>query len=219
MPHFVENLVGRSFGRLTVVSRAANSKRGNARWNCHCSCGGESTVVAANLRSGAVSACGCVSVESRTIHGHSRRSKHSTEYIIWSGMIKRCENENCQKFPIYGGRGIKVCARWREDFSAFLADMGPRPSAKHSIDRYPDNDGNYEPGNCRWATRRQQDTNMRRNLLVDFRGKRMTLVEAVELVGARYSLVHGRLRRGWSIDRALYSPARRMDCRMPVGYL
>src|SRR5262245_33615736 len=90
---------------------------------------------------------------------------------IWRGMIRRCENPNDSRYEDYGARGISVCARWRDSFEAFAEDMGPRPSPDHSIDRYPNNNGNYEPGNCRWATQKQQARNMRTNRRLKFRSK------------------------------------------------
>lgn len=128
--------------------------------------------------------------------------KATPEYSAWASMKSRCENPAARNFKDYGGRGIRVCAKWRNSFEAFLADMGPRPSKQHSIDRI-DNDGNYEPGNCRWATAKRQQRNKRSNHYVRFQGKRMTVIDAAELAGANVVLVRSRLKRGWPIERAL----------------
>lgn len=204
----VEDLSWRKFGRLTVVSRAGNDARGGALWECRCECGRITRLVGAKLRGGYTRSCGCLSRDMTAERNSTHRASSTPEYEIWAGMIKRCENKNCEKYELYGARGIVVCERWRNDFSAFLADMGPRPSPKHSIDRYPDNCGNYEPGNCRWATRRQQDLNMRRMVFVEFRGGRVPLIELVEGSGLKYQTVWDRLRRGWGIQRALTQPPR-----------
>jgi len=142
-----------------------------------------------------------------TKHGHKRRGSKTSEYGIWSQMIGRCHNETNESYEDYGGRGIKVCDTWRNDFAAFLRDMGPRPSLKHTLDRYPDNDGNYQPGNVRWATKTEQARNTRSNVIVIIDGARMTLAEAVELSGLPYSIVRNRLHRyGWAPARAFGFP-------------
>jgi hypothetical protein len=111
-------------------------------------------------------------------------------------MIDRCENANTPFWHIYGGRGIKVCKRWREDFTAFLSDMGERPSPDHSIDRYPDKDGDYQPGNCRWATAKEQARNFRKNLIVELDGESMSLSEACEKSGINYGAAKWRYHAG-----------------------
>jgi hypothetical protein len=124
-------------------------------------------------------------------------------------MKDRCCNPNNKKYPLYGGRGIVVCERW-QSFENFLADMGERPAGRRlSIDRYPNRNGNYEPGNCRWATDSQQNNNKSNQRWVEYRGRKMTLTEAVELSGlVNRNTVYGRLRMGWPLARALDTPAR-----------
>jgi len=117
-------------------------------------------------------------------------------------MIHRCENPAVWNFHLYGGRGIKVCARWRGSLANFIADMGPRPSRFHTLDRI-DANGDYEKGNCRWATAEEQARNRRSNRLVTFRGSRMTLAEACELTGVKYETAKKRLKSGWDTERAL----------------
>lgn len=158
------NLLGQTFSRLRVVERAP--KRGNRiRWRCACECGGETITTTCALRSGKTKSCGCLVGEKAAArnrasarHGESVKSAPSPEYYSWTAMKSRCLNPNAAKFDIYGGRGISVCDRWANSFEAFLADMGRRPSPKHTLDRI-DGDGNYEPGNCRWATPSEQNKN------------------------------------------------------------
>lgn len=196
------DLVGEKFGRLTVLRKADSSAK-NSRWECLCICGRVIVTRADVLSRGLTLSCGCLARERTSARSFSHGDTESAEYYTWEGLIQRCTNDNATSYENYGGRGIQVCERWRESYKAFLEDVGRRPSGKHSLDRYPDRDGNYEPGNVRWATSSQQGRNRRNNRMVNFGGKEMCLADAVEIAGMRYSLVHGRLRLGWSIDRAL----------------
>jgi hypothetical protein len=153
---------GERFGRLVVIQSAERDKWRNLLWECQCDCGGFTLVTMHNLRSGNTRSCGCLKREAlarSTLHGEG--DKPTVEYKTWEAMIRRCESPKAVNFKDYGGRGIKVCAEWRADYRRFLVDMGRRPSQRHSIDRI-ENDGNYEPGNCRWATRSEQNSNKRR---------------------------------------------------------
>lgn len=156
-------LTGKQFARLTVVSRAPNNHRPNARWLCHCVCGKETVVYGCDLVSGHTKSCGCLQPERASETARVTSKKHgyfgTKVYGVWSSMITRCENSNCPEYKNYGGRGIKVCKRWRRSFIAFLEDMGEPPSGL-TLDR-TNNNGNYTPSNCRWATRFQQTHNRR----------------------------------------------------------
>jgi hypothetical protein len=164
MTTFIQE-TGNRYGRLLVLRRAADhvfpSGRVGVTWICLCDCGKESISLARNLRSGSTRSCGCLAAEhSRTLtrtHGMSG----TPEYRAWKGAIGRCENRSSPHYQDYGGRGIMVCEQWRHNFEAFFTDVGPRPSPDHSLDRI-DNDGNYEPGNCRWATKTEQSSNRRK---------------------------------------------------------
>ncbi len=134
------------------------------------------------------------------------KSRKLPEYRHWINMKSRCLNPNVPNFKHYGGRGVTVCERWKADFGAFFADMGPRPSKHHTIDRI-ENSGNYEPGNCRWATQSEQGRNRRGNRLVTIDGKTMTLAEAVGRSPVPYNTVLYRLKRGWNIKDAISRPA------------
>lgn len=132
---------------------------------------------------------------------------HTSEYRAWQCMRLRCFNPENEAYPDYGGRGITVCDRWKDDFLAFLADMGPKPGPEYELDRI-DNDGNYEPGNCRWATRSENDRNRRSNRWVEFKGERCLLIELCEQFEIRYDTVTWRLDGGWGLEKALTTPAR-----------
>jgi len=123
-------------------------------------------------------------------------------------MIKRCTNPNTKGYSNYGGRGIKVCERWLHSFENFLADMGPKPSPAHSIDRYPDNNGNYEPKNCRWATRTEQSFNKRTNRLIQHNGETLPLSVWAGRTGMKRETIADRLAHGWTISDALTIPVR-----------
>lgn len=186
------DLVGQTFGRLTVLAQDGFTGRGQARWLCACACGRTATIPSHRLRDGTTKSCGCLRTEililrSRT-HGHSM----SPTYQAWSSMIGRCENPNNNRFRSYGGRGITVCPQWRADFAAFLADMGEKPAGL-SLDRI-DVNGPYAPGNVRWATDLEQMNNMRTNVRVEVNGITMTLVEFSRSVGVRYGTLWWRMR-------------------------
>lgn len=195
---------GTRYGRLVVLEEA--ERRGPKRlrqFRCKCDCGGVKVVLFYHLRNGVTSSCGCLRSGRRTTHGLSG----SQEYNSWHFMIHRCLNPTSKDYKRYGGRGITVCDRWKESIEAFLADMGPRPSAKHVLGRI-DMDGNYEPGNCSWITRTQQARNTRRNRLVTYQGQTKCITEWAEEVGIHHSILRNRLKQGWSAERMLTMPVR-----------
>lgn len=196
------SLVGQRFGLLAVGSLSHRDKWGKPLWNCKCDCGGGALVADSNLKTGQSSSCGC---RFRTRGG---RSKTDPLYQVWNGVLQRCTNPSQIRYRNYGGRGIKVCERWLLSFDAFCADMGPRPSPDHSIER-KDNSGNYEPGNCVWATPIEQQRNKTASRWLEYGGERLTIAEWAERTGISYTALRQRLNAGWSAERALTASLRR----------
>lgn len=197
------DMTSRRIGRLMVLRRGPNVGA-HAAWACRCDCGNEVNICGRDMRDGSSRSCGCLQIESTqrraTTHGHTTSRSPSPEYRVWSGMLSRCKNH-----PNYAGRGIKVCERWL-NFENFLADMGPRPMVpRHTIER-ENNDGNYEPGNCCWATYAKQQRNKRTNIFVIFKGRFMTLKDAANEAGVRYPALWQRVKSGMGIDQALALP-------------
>lgn len=160
MGKFID-LTGQKFGRLTVLECSGRNKHGSAIWLCRCACGNGKVIHGGSLRNGSSKTCGCSHSELATqlnlVHG-----KHGTpEYRAWKAMITRCTNPNAANYSYYGGKDVCVCERWRHSFENFYADMGQKPTSKHSLDRI-DANGNYEPSNCRWATTGVQRINRRK---------------------------------------------------------
>ncbi len=154
-----------------------------------------------------------------TTHGHTRGRTRSQEYQTWISMNQRCFDPNWDHYDRYGGRGITVCDEWRHDFEAFLAHIGPAPSKRHSIDRWPDKDGNYEPGNVRWASKKEQARNRDTTLFVQYNGERMLLLEACDRSGIAPNTARQRKHTGWP-EKDWFIPLlrpRRKNAGVPAG--
>lgn len=205
------DLTGQRFCRWAVLGRSQETDCLKTMWRCRCECGTVRDVVGKSLTRGISKSCGCYGREvasATTIkrcktHGMSR----TRAFSIWSGMLGRCLNVTNENYPQYGGRGIKVCDRWAKSFAAFFEDMGP-PPCKHTIDRI-DNDGHYEPSNCRWATSTEQNRNRNSyNRVIEHAGRSATVAEWVEITGLTYTAIWQRLGRGWPIEKVLTTPRR-----------
>ena len=194
------DMSGKRYGRWIAISIAGASARG-AMWNCTCDCGTTRKKLGSELRSGNSKSCGCGHIDSVTTHGMTA----SAEYEIWHSMKSRCFNPQATGFPSYGGRGITVCKRWKDSFSMFYRDMGPRPSASLTLERI-DNDKNYTPKNCCWASRKRQQRNRRKSRMITHAGERLCLSEWAERIGMDYNTLFSRLSNGWSVERALSEP-------------
>lgn len=202
-----KDLTGSRFGRLKVIRYAG--RRGSQRktlWECQCDCGETVEVFATCLQRGTQS-CGCwhreVTGTAHRTHGLSK----SPEYRAYHGMIRRCTEASEKSFCNYGGRGIRVCDRWLESFENFFADMGRRPGAGYEIDRI-DTNGNYEPRNCRWVTRKQNARNKRSNRLIQFNGESFCSSQWAERTGLPRHVIEKRINVGWSVADALTRPLR-----------
>lgn len=196
--------LGQRYGRLLVTERAPNKSETdtNARWKCLCDCGRETVQYGQDLKKGKVISCGCWNEEKRFKHGLADTPVHR----VWIGMRSRCNNPKTREYANYGGRGIKVCERW-DSFENFVADMGIRPEG-YSIDRI-NNDGNYEPSNCRWATTTQQLNNRRVNRVLELNGERKTIGEWSAKLGIGWHTIRSRVDRyGWTIEKALTTPVK-----------
>jgi hypothetical protein len=198
--HRLIDLTGQRFGHLIAIARFGTNNNGDATWLCRCDCGVEKEISGHGLRDGRTKSCGCRRLDGTIRHGLYK----SVEYRIWGAMLQRCKNPNAGHYDLYGGRGITVDPRW-ESFENFLADMGNRPSPKHSIERV-DNDGPYSPTNCIWATRAIQSRNTRRTLRLTLNGETLCLKDWAQRFGLEYETLRGRIKKGWGIETALTTP-------------
>ena len=199
-----EDLIGRKFGRWTVVSFHGVGKNRHLWWLCRCECGIEKAVISQTLRKGQSTSCGCYSIEllkNRKTHGHSSGGKVTPEYESWRHAKRRCFNKKDKRYNDYGGRGITMYPEWADTngFAKFYEYMGPKPGPEYSLDRWPDNDtGNYEPGNVRWGTDEEQRRNKRNNNWIEHEGRKMIMSDWARELGMTPQLFWQRLKI-WSM--------------------
>lgn len=207
------NRVGQRYGLLTVTRSAGKSKNSVRLWECKCDCGNVVTVLATNLISGTSKSCGCLkrdlTIQRSTKHGLAvdGNGKAPKLYRIWVNMRRRCLNEKAVDYKHYGGRGICICPEW-DDYGAFYQWAYANGYKEGLTIERKDNNGNYEPSNCRWATRKEQARNTRNCHRVTFNGETKTLVEWAESLGIPYTALRMRLHHGWSIEKALTTPVK-----------
>ena len=192
------DLSGKSFGRWSVIGYA-----GKSYWNCICQCGVSKKVFGFNLTAGKSISCGCYAAQANRTHGMSG----SKVYAIWEGMKQRCSSPSSSYWHRYGGRGIKVCEKWKL-FENFYADVGDPPTENHSLGRI-DNDGDYEPNNVRWETLEQQNNNKVLNHKVTIDGVTKTLTQWAQENGLKPSTVMSRVSYGWNDIDAVTIPSKR----------
>ena len=201
MPQILKDITGQRFNKLVAIKHIYSKK-----WLFKCDCGNETIMTKAHVKRNKT--CGC----ERYIRKHGFANK-IREYAIWKSIKGRCYNKSDQSYKKYGGRGIRVCDRWLESFSNFLSDIGFSPTKKHSIDRI-NNDGNYEPLNCRWATNTQQTRNQSSNIIILYKNQEKNLSEWCEILNLNYHTIYGRIKSyGWSKEKAISTPIRKITKR------
>jgi len=205
-----QDLTGQRFCRLFVLWMGPRGRNGAIQYWCICACGRTRLVDGRNLSSKNTQSCGCKRDEQVAKLTRTHGKTKTPEYAIWTAMLQRCANPNNAAWKDYGGRGITVCPAWKKSFETFLADMGPRPTPKHSIERRNNNLG-YAADNCFWATRQEQNRNSRKNVLLPYQGRTQCLAAWGEEIGIEGDRIRQRIQQGWSIERAVTTPLRHQN--------
>lgn len=199
-----KDISGLISGRLLVLPLFSVNERKEAMWFCKCECGNIVKVKGGSLKRGHTKSCGCLHPEIikkvNITHGYTSNGMLHPLYRTWVSMTQRCSNPKSKGYSNYGGRGIKVCERWKNSFELFLEDIGEQPSKNHTIDRYPDNNGNYEPSNFRWATKKQQMENVRYNVWHEYKGVKKTITDWGRTLKASNGLIYFHLKKGRTMD-------------------
>lgn len=198
--HGTDYYIGKVYGRLTVLSLSYNPKTRKYISKCKCECGSIKEYDFSYIRSGNTTSCGCYLRDIRGKASITHNMSKSKEYNTWRHIKERCFNKKSEFYDNYGGRGITMCERWRDSFENFFADMGHSPSSEHSIDRI-NVDGNYEPGNCRWATSREQSRNTRKTVLITYMGHTKSSSEWADLLGISTDRIRRAINKGANIER------------------
>ena len=201
-------MIGKKFGKLTVIEDAGRSPRRYILWKCRCECGNETIVTSNNLRSGNTKSCGCVGKAKVKMLNYVTGAYKSRLHRIWDSMKSRCYNENMTYFQRYGGRGVTVCDEWRNNFKAFYDwAMSNGYTDELTIDRI-DNNGNYSPENCRWSTMKEQSRNRRTNHQITWNGKTMCISAWANELGINVNTIIARFGRGWDVERTFTTPVK-----------
>lgn len=208
LPKKANNITGQTFGRLTVLGPISKNTHRQIIWLCQCACGKQATTTRGNLINSHTQSCGCKSIDVLIERSKTHGMSKSPLYKTWRHIIERCTNQNHEHYVYYGGRGIEICAEWRASFQAFYDHISQLPHCREdgfSVDRI-DNNGNYQPGNVRWATMSQQRRNTRRIRNYTYNGKSQYLIEWAEEYNIKYGTLKSRLKVGWDMHDALTKP-------------
>lgn len=203
MPRKIE-MVGSKFYRLKVVKFVGVDKRRESLWECVCECGGSTIALGYNLRSGNTKSCGCWNIEKIIERSKQHGMSKERIYKIWVGVRKRCYNPKMKSYAHYGGKGITMADSW-SDFEVFYADTKEGYSENLTLDRWPDKNGNYEPGNVRWATQKTQQNNRTNNRIISLNGAENTLAQWAEISGVNSCTISWRIKNGWDIKKAIFT--------------
>ena len=199
-----KDITGNVFGRLRAIAPVGKNKNHRILWQCICECGTLATVDTTSLMTGNTKSCGCLQADVAKVMKTTHGGSGTAEYITWTNMKARCFNPNSTHFGHYGGRGITICDRWLS-FKNFYADMGNKPTKKHTIERI-NNDAGYFFDNCKWATRREQCNNKRSNRYIEHEGQTLTMSQWARKIGLAPNTLKSRLYSGWSTERAINTP-------------
>jgi len=197
------DIINKKFGRLLVLKKNGSDKHGKSLWLCHCDCGNEVIIIGQNLKNGVTKSCGCLQKELLTKKNITHGMTYTKLYVDWIQMRKRCKNKKNKSYKNYGARGISVCKRW-DKFENFYTDMGDKPKGL-TLERIDNNKG-YSPDNCKWATRKEQANNSRHNVIINYKGQRLTMAQWAREIGIKCSTLSRRIQRHWPIEKALTQP-------------
>jgi hypothetical protein len=207
------DISNKKFGKLLAVKRCTNMS-GKTAWECKCDCGNITFVTTSNLTCNRIRSCGCLKIKQLLERSTTHNQRHTVLYSVWRGLRQRCNNPKHASYHNYGGRGITVCEEWDKSFQAFYdwsyangysTENQKDEKLKLTIDRI-DNNGNYEPSNCRWVDRKTQTRNMRTTRFITFNGQNKSVSEWCEIYGIKLQTFNTRIRNGWSIEEALTKP-------------
>ena len=203
------NLIGRRFGKLTVVEQDGKDNSGHTTWKCKCDCGKMTIARGSHLKNGDIQSCGCIGKEELIARSTKHGLEHTRLYRIWQGMLIRCYNPKANRYSRYGGRGIIVCDEWRNDLKAFC-DWAYSNGYKDNLTlERKDNNGPYSPENCEWATQKEQMNHTSRSRYVTINGITRTVSQWAEANGIKKSAIYSRLKLGWDIERAVTEPTKK----------